>query len=80
MFVGGASAIPGGGEAVVTKQGSAETHRLTIDLPEGVATRLELAAARQQRAASDVVAELLDRHLPHLEARETKKGGKIPYA
>ncbi len=64
----------------MTKQGSFETHRLTIDLPEGVAKRLKLAAVRQQRAASDVVAELLDRHLPHLEDRGPKKGGAIPYA
>jgi len=54
--------------------------RFTLHLTEGLAKRLQLAAASQNRAASDVVAELLDRHLPHPEARQTKKKGGIPYA
>ena len=59
---------------------SDEKNRLTIYLPEDVAKRLKLAAVNQKRAASDVAAELLDKHLPHLEVRETrKKATKIPY-
>lgn len=56
-----------------------EQNRLTIDLPEDLAKRLMLAAATRKRAASDVVAELLDRYLPHLEARGKKKT-EIPYS
>lgn len=56
-----------------------ERNRLTICLTGDVAKRLELVAARQNRAASDVAAELLDRYLPRLEGREGKKGKKIPY-
>ena len=56
-----------------------EKDRLTIYLPADVAQRLKLVAVSQKRAASDVVAEMLDKHLPHLEVRETKKGPKIPY-
>ena len=56
-----------------------EKNRLTIDLPEDLAKRLKLAAATRKRAASDVVAELLDRYLPHLEVRGKKKT-EIPYS
>ena len=54
-----------------------EKNRLTIDLPEDLAKRLMLAATTRKRPASDVVAELLDRYLPHLAVHEKKK--KIPY-
>ncbi len=58
-----------------------EDCRLVINLPEDVAKRLELASARQNRPASDVVAELLNRHLPHLQASEAKKKKRnIPYS
>ena len=64
---------------VMAKESKGESARLTIYLPEDLARRLKLAAVTQNRAASDVVAELLDRHLPHLEVRETKKKTQIPY-
>ena len=54
-------------------------NELTIYLPEEVAQRLALAAAKQHRTASEIVAQLLDRHLPQLETRG-KKQKKIPYA
>jgi hypothetical protein len=50
---------------------------LTIHLPGNVATRLELAAAAQKRAAADVVVALLDKHLPRLD---TGKKKPIAYA
>ncbi len=56
-----------------------EKNRLTVYLPENVAKRLKLVAVSQNRPASDVVADLLDRYLPHSEVRETKKKKKIPY-
>ena len=52
----------------------------TLHLTEDLAKRLHLAAASRNRAASDVAAELLDRHLPPLEGRQPKKKGGIPYA
>ena len=52
----------------------------TLHLTEDLAKRLHLAAASRNRAAADVVAELLDRHLPHLEGPRPKKKGGIPYA
>lgn len=54
-------------------------NRLIVDLPAEVAKRLKLAASRQNRAASDVAAELLSKHLPRLEPGEPKKATKIPY-
>lgn len=64
----------------MAKENPDEKNRLTIYLPEDVAGRLKLAAARQKRAASDLAAELLDKYLPHLEVREGKKKTNIPYA
>ncbi len=64
----------------MAKKSTGEKNRLSICLPEDVAKRLKLVAVNQNRAASDVVTELLDRYLPHLEVRETKKKTKIPYA
>lgn len=52
---------------------------LSVYLPADVARRLKLTADHQNRSASEVVAELLDRHLPRLQADEKKKGN-IPYA
>jgi hypothetical protein len=63
----------------MAKKDPDEGGRLTIYLPGDVARRLKLVAVSLNRAASDVVAEMLDKHLPHLEVRETKKGPKIPY-
>ncbi len=63
----------------MAKKATDEKNRLTIYLPEGVAKRLKLAAVNQNRAASDVAAELLDKYLPHLEVRQTKKT-QIPYS
>ena len=54
--------------------------RFTLHLTENLAKRLQVAAASQNRAASAVAAELLDRHLPHLEGRQPKKKDVIPYA
>ncbi len=62
----------------MAKEDPHEEAKLTICLPEGLAQRLKLAAARQNRAPADVAAELLDRHLPRLEVPETKKKN-IPY-
>lgn len=61
----------------MAKNKTGEKDRLSIYLPEDVARRLKLTAVSQNRTASDVVAELLRRHLPHLEVREKKN---IPYA
>ena len=63
--------------AMATKS-SSEENRLTIDLPEDVARRLKLAATTRRRAVSDMVIELLDKHLPHAEGGEKKKN--IPYS
>lgn len=57
-----------------------QQNRLTIYLPDDVARRLKLAAANQKRAASEVAAELLAKHLPHLDVREKSKKTNIPYA
>ena len=54
-------------------------NRLTIDLPEEVAERLKLAAVARKRTVSDVAVELLDKHLPHVEAGEKPKKN-IPYS
>jgi hypothetical protein len=64
----------------MAKKSTGEKNRLSVCLPEDVAERLKLVALRQNRAASDVVTELLDRYLPRSEASETKKKTKIPYA
>jgi predicted DNA-binding protein len=64
----------------MAKQDLEEKDRLTIYLPGDVAKRLKLLAVSRKRAASEIVAELLDRHLPHLEVRESGPKGKIPYA
>ncbi|MGA2620615.1 MAG: hypothetical protein ABSF26_23580 [Thermoguttaceae bacterium] len=52
---------------------------LTIYLSAGVAKRLSMAAEAQRRAAADLVADLLERHLPRPPSGEAKKG-TIPYA
>jgi thioredoxin-like negative regulator of GroEL len=63
----------------MAKKRPQERTRLTLDLPGELAERLKLAAARQNRAASDVAIELLSKCLPRVETRETGKPRKIPY-
>jgi hypothetical protein len=65
--------------SAMTTKNADEKNRLTIYLPEDLARRLKLVAVSQNKAASNVVAELLDRHLPRLEVREQKAKKKIPY-
>ena len=57
----------------MAKKSSNEGNRLTLYLPEDVAERLKLAAVSQNRAASDVAAELLEKHLPRLQERNEDK-------
>ncbi len=64
--------------AMATKS-SSEENRLTIDLPEDVARRLKLAAITRRRTVSGLVVELLDKHLPHVDAGGKKKTN-IPYS
>ncbi|HLA85154.1 MAG TPA: hypothetical protein VJL29_10195 [Thermoguttaceae bacterium] len=54
-----------------------EKVRLTLELSADLLQRLKLAAEAQKRPASELVADLLDRHLP----RPKPAGGKgnIPY-
>jgi hypothetical protein len=52
---------------------------LTIHLSPEVAKRLKAAAEAQKRPAADLVADLLDRHLPRPRSSEQPKG-TIPYA
>jgi plasmid stability protein len=61
------------------KSSSDQGNRLIIDLPEDLAARLKLAAARHNQSAARVVAELLDRHLPRAEARDPRRKD-IPYS
>jgi hypothetical protein len=51
---------------------------LTIHLSPEVAKRLKAAAEAQKRSAADLVADLLDRHLPRLPTGPQSKGS-IPY-
>jgi hypothetical protein len=51
---------------------------LTIYLSADVAGRLKLAAEAQKRPAENLVAELLDRHLPRPQTGSPKSN--IPYA
>ncbi|MBN2217023.1 MAG: hypothetical protein JW719_06575 [Pirellulales bacterium] len=51
---------------------------LTIHLSADVARRLKTASETQKRLAVDIVADLLDRHLPRPRADGPKN--KIPYA
>ena len=64
----------------MASKGTGERIELSIHLPADVARRLQLAAEDQNRNASDVVVELLQRHLPHVQVGEKKKKGTIPYA
>ena len=54
--------------------------QLTLHLTESLAARLQLAAVNENRDASDVAAELLNRHLPRTGGPQPKKPGAIPYA
>jgi len=49
---------------------------LTLQLSPDLALRLKAAAEAQKRPASELVADLLDRHLPRAQASGK---GKIPY-
>jgi hypothetical protein len=51
------------------------TIQLTLYLSPDIARRLKLAAESQKRPAADLVADLLDRHLPQAQSGK----GKIPY-
>jgi hypothetical protein len=51
---------------------------LTIQLSADVAKRLKLAAEAKRLSAADLVADLLDRHLPRLPAGGQPKAN-IPY-
>jgi hypothetical protein len=51
---------------------------LTIYLSADVANRLKLAAEAKKQAAGDLVAELLDRHLPRPQTDGPKRN--IPYS
>jgi hypothetical protein len=52
---------------------------LTLQLSAEVAARLKLAAEAQRRPATELAAELLDRHLPRPSSPVAKKGA-IPYS
>jgi hypothetical protein len=52
---------------------------LTLHLSAEVAARLKSTADRQHRSATDVAAELLDRHLPRSPSAGAKPGS-IPYS
>lgn len=49
--------------------------QLTLHLSQDLALRLKLAADAQKRPPADLVADLLDRHLPQADSGK----GKIPY-
>jgi len=51
---------------------------LTLNLSPELAMRLKAAADLQQRRASDLVIDLLDKHLPRPQGSAGRKG-KIPY-
>jgi predicted transcriptional regulator len=59
----------------MAEQGPADKIPLTIHLSPEVARRLKAAAEALKRPATEVVADLLDRHLPRPSAQK----GKIPY-
>ena len=57
---------------------SADKIPLTVHLPAGLAKRLQVVAAAQNRPAPAVVIDLLERYLPRPQSGDLKKG-KIPY-
>lgn len=46
---------------------------LTLILSENLATRLALAAAKARKQPADLVAEILNRNLPHLDDPTKKR-------
>ncbi len=60
----------------MAKENVGDKEALTIHLPEVVARRLKLAAARANRPAPELVVDILDRNLPRLE--DPKK--RVPYS
>jgi hypothetical protein len=52
---------------------------LTIQLSPDIAKRLKVAAEAQKRSAADLVANLLDRHLPRVQTGDQPKSS-IPYS
>lgn len=64
----------------MAKKATDEKARFVLYLPEDLAKRLKLAAVNQNRAACDLAAELLDRHLPRAKVHQAKNLKKIPYA
>jgi hypothetical protein len=60
-------------------QPSGEKIALTIQLSPDVAKRLKAAAEARRLSAADLVADLLDRHLPRLPPSGQPKPS-IPYA
>jgi hypothetical protein len=60
----------------MAEQGPADKIPLTVQLSPDLARRLKAASEAQKRSPAEVVAELLDRHLPRPSAQK----GRIPYA
>jgi predicted DNA-binding protein len=63
----------------MTQPSTGEKIPLTVHLSPEVAKRLKAACETQKRPAADLVAELLDRHLPRLPSGGQQKTS-IPYA
>jgi len=61
----------------MSEPSAADKILLTIPLSAEVAGRLKLAAETRKRSAVEVVAELLERHLPRPRTGPAKN--KIPY-
>jgi hypothetical protein len=61
----------------MSEQRPSEKIPLTIYLSADVANRLKLAAEARKRSATDLVADLLDLHLPRPQIGGAK--GTIPY-
>jgi hypothetical protein len=59
----------------MAEHGPADKIPLTIQLPPDLARRLKAASEAVKRPATEVVIDLLDRHLPRPSAQK----GKIPY-
>jgi hypothetical protein len=65
------------GTTPMTQPNTGDKISLTVYLSPDVAKRLKAAAEAQKRPAADLVADLLDRHLPRPTSGPTK--GNIPY-
>jgi hypothetical protein len=71
------NAIPKGD--AMTQPNPGDKISLTVHLSPDVAKRLKAAAETQKRAAADLVADLLDRHLPRPQTGGQAKSS-IPYS